>query len=274
MFSQSWIYDLTLYLYAISLLFYFSDLVNNQKSANRIGFWFLTAVWSLQTISFVLRTIEIQYLPILTLFESMFFYSWLIVTMSLVLHYFYKVDLVVFITNLVGFGILALNFFSDPNVVVTVGKHTFISELLFIHISLSILSYVAFLLSAIFSLIYLLAHKTLKTKKWNNLFHKLPSLEQLDQLSFRLVIVGVPLLLLGIVLGGVWMYLNLETTFWFDPKVIASLLVLTAYSVYLVQRNSFRWGGNTSANWNLGAFGTVVINFVLSNTISKFHQWM
>jgi HemX protein len=274
MFSQSWIYDAIVYLYAVSLLFYFSDFVNNKRSANRVGFWFLTAVWSLQTIYFIIRTVEIQYLPIFTLFESMFFYSWLIVTVSFIINYFYKVDLVVFITNLVGFAVLTLNFFTDPNVVVTTGEHSFISELLFIHISLSILSYVAFLLAAILSIVYLVAHKMLKAKKWNSFFRRLPSLEQMDRMIYHLVIIGVPLLLSGLVLGGIWAYLNIDSIFWFDPKVIASLLVLAAYSVFLFQRSSSRWGGNQSAKWNVGAFATVLLNFIVSNTLSKFHQWM
>lgn len=274
MFTQSWIYDLIVYLYALSLLFYFSDLVNNRKSANRIGFWFLTAVWSLQTIYFIIRISEIPDQPVFTLFESLFFYSWLIVTMSFILHYFYKVDLVMFVTNLVGFAVLTLNFFSDPNVKVTTGGHQFISELLFIHISLALTSYAAFLLSAILSVIYLLSHRMLKTKKWNPIFRRLPSLEQMDRLIFRLVVVGVPLLLSGMVLGGIWAHLNIATSFWYDPKVIASVIVLVAYTIYLVQRSSFRWNGQQAAKWNVGSFITVVLNFTVSNALSKFHQWM
>jgi HemX protein len=139
---------------------------------------------------------------------------------------------------------------------------------------LSLTSYVAFLLSAILSVFYLVAHKMLKAKKWNSIFHRLPSLEQMDRLIYRLVIVGLPLLLTGMVLGAVWAYLNIHANFWLDPKVIASMIVLVAYSIYLFNRSSSRWGGNESAKWNVGAFVMVLINFLISNTLSKFHQWM
>lgn len=274
MVTQSWMYDVIIYLYALSLLFFFSDLVNNQKSANRIGFWFLTAVWVTQTVFFVLRMFEIQYLPIFTLFESMFLYSWILVTLSLVISYFSKIDLLVFFTNIVGFAVLALNFFTNKNVLPISDRHEFTSELLFIHISLSFLSYAAFSIATVLSLMYFLQNRMLKAKRWNPFLRRLPSLEQLDRIVYRLVIVGIPLLVSGMVLGVIWAYLNVVANFWLDPKVVTSVLVLLVYSVYLWQRTSFRWSGEKLAKWNVIAFITIVINFVISNTLSSFHQWM
>jgi HemX protein len=273
MFTKSWIYDAIVYLYAISLLFYFSDLVNNRKNANRTGFWLLISVWVLQTVYFVIRTVNLQYLPIVTLFDSLFFYAWLLVTVSVIIHYFLKVDFIVFVVGLIGFGVMTLNFFTDPNVVPT-GQHSVLSELLFIHISLSILSYVVFLLAAILSAVYLLGHHMLKRKKFNSFFRGIPSLEQLDRIIFGLVIAGVPLLLLGMILGGIWAHLKMDAIFWSDPKVIGTMLVLMAYSIDLFQRASSHWGGKQSAKWNLAAFATVLVNFILSNTLSNFHHWM
>ncbi len=73
-----------------------------------------------------------------------------------------------------------------------------------IHIAVNILGEVAFALAFAVAVAYVLQERQLKKKKLTGLFQRLPPLETLDTLGFRLVSVGFPLLSLGVVSGALW----------------------------------------------------------------------
>ncbi|UFJ39077.1 cytochrome c biogenesis protein [Brevibacillus humidisoli] len=267
-----WIYDLTIFLYAASVLFYFNDFLLRNRKANLIAFGLLAVVWLLQTAFFVSQMAAKEYFPVLTLFETLFFYSWVLATVSLVINYFFRIDLLVFFVNVIGFVVLVLSMFF-PETTPLAQMKVIVSELLFIHITIAILSYAAFSLSLILSVMFLLQHNMLKQKKWSPLLRRLPSLGKMELFSHRMNMVGVPMLFLAMILGAIWAYLVHGNSFWLDPKVWMSLLVLLAYSILLYKRSAEKWQGRKLAVWNLAAFSILLLN-VLSTDFSKFHQWL
>ncbi len=267
-----WIYDVTIFLYAASVLFYFNDFLQSNRKANRLAFWLLAVVWALQTIFFVSEMAAKPYFPVLTLFETLFFYSWVLVNLSLVINYFFRIDLLVFFTNVIGFFVLSLSMFAQETPLIN-HNETIISELLFIHITLAILSYGAFSLSMIFSAMYLLQHHMLKRKKWSPLLRRLPSLDRLELFLHRLNMIGFPLLLLALILGSIWAYLVLHGSFWLDPKVWMSVIVLVGYAFVLYKRIADVWQGSKLAIANVGAFSLILLNFAVTDT-SSFHRWL
>lgn len=267
-----WIYDLTIFLYAASVLFYFHDFLQSNRRVNRLAFGLLAVVWALQTVFFVSQMAAKAYFPVLTLFETLFFYSWILVTLSLVINYFFRVDLLVFFTNVIGFAVLTLSMFL-PEKPLAPHSEPLTSELLFIHITLAISSYAAFSLSMVNSAMYLLLHNMLKQKRWSPLLRRLPSLEKLELYAYRLNMIGVPILLLAVILGTIWAQLVLAGHFWVDAKVWTSLFVLIAYSIVLYKRFTDQWLGRKFAVWNLVAFAILLFNFAMTDT-SSFHRWL
>ncbi|MGD8188776.1 cytochrome C assembly family protein [Brevibacillus ginsengisoli] len=268
-----WIYDLTIFLYAASVLFYFHDFLHRNQRANRIAFGLLAGVWVTQTVFFISQMSAKAYFPVLTLFETLFFYSWILVTLSLLINYFFRIDLLVFFTNLIGFSVMALSMFiSSPAGPTIAHPEAALSELLFIHITMAIISYAAFSLSMICSGLFLLLHKMLKQKRWSPLIRRLPSLDQLERFTHQLNMLGVPLLLLSIILGTIWAHLVLHGQYWLDSKVWLSVIVLIFYSFWLYKWMMNDWQGRKLATWNMIAFVVLLINFLLSD-ISKFHYW-
>lgn len=77
------------------------------------------------------------------------------------------------------------------------------SMLLPVHVGVNILGIVAFALAFAVALAYLIQERLLRRKQLGGLFHRLPPLDVLDSLAFRLVTVGFPLLTVGIVTGAV-----------------------------------------------------------------------
>jgi HemX protein len=271
MVAKSWMYDAIIYVYALSLLFYFSDFVGRNQRAKRMGTGLLSFVWLLQTAFFIESLIEFRYGAIFSTFGSLFFLSWLMVSLSLLMNYLLRVDFLVFFVNIVGFAVVALNFFSDPSVSSFIANWEISDELLFIHISLAIFSYVAFLTAAIFSWMYLFLHGQLKRKKWTEAMKRLPSLERIETYTYQAVIVGTPLLILSLTLGVVWITLMGDISLMFDPKVLNSLLIIAVYTFYLIQRISLKASGNKLAVWNLAAFAFVIFNYMFTNFLSRFH---
>jgi HemX protein len=273
MVTKSWLYDAIIYIYALSLLFYFSDFVGSNRSAKRMGAGLLSFVWVLQTFYLIYSLIEHNRAAAYSMFETLFMLSWLLVTVSLIVNRFFRIELFVFLVNVIGFSVLALNFFSNPKVSPTLASWKISDELLFIHISLSIGSYTAFAIAAVFSGMYWFLHRQLKEKKWSKLMQRLPSLEKTDHYAYVSVIIGAPLLLLGLSLGVVWIALEGDIRLMFDPKVINSWFVMLAYGFYLFQRLVMKTPGDRLALWNIAAFFIMALNVVFANFYSSFHQW-
>ncbi|MDQ0878042.1 HemX protein [Paenibacillus sp. V4I3] len=274
MVTRSWLFDAMIYMYALSLLFYFSDFANANRSAKRMGTGLLLFVWVLQTAYLGINLYGHLTEWAFARSDVLFMFSWLIVTISLLINRFIRIELFVFFVNVLGFAILALNVFGNPNVTPIKPDWDINDELLFIHITLAIGSYVAFSIAAIFSGMYVFLHKMLKAKKFSQTVMRLPSLEKIEHYTYLSVIIGAPLLLMALSLGVVWVVLEGDRNLLYDPKVINSFFVLAAYAFYLFQQHSMRISGNKLAAWNLAAFLIVVLNFVVSNLVSGFHGWI
>lgn len=78
------------------------------------------------------------------------------------------------------------------------------SVLLPVHIALNVLGLVAFAIAFGAAVAYIIQERQLRTKKLGGVFQRLPALDVLDSLAFRSIVIGFPLLTLGIVTGTVW----------------------------------------------------------------------
>jgi HemX protein len=267
------IYELIVILYALSVLLYFIDFVQNNRKANSIAFWLLSIVWVLQTAFLILRMFETGRFPILTVSEGLYFYAWVLITLSLVINRLFRVDFMVFFTNVIGFLIMAIHTFAPLETYTAVQSERLVSELLIIHITMAILSYGAFSVSFVFSALYLVQYNLLKKKKWGKRLLRIEDLTKLDYMSYVLILIGVPLLLLSLILGIIWAYIKYVDFHWYDTKVLGSFLMFVAYSAYLYARLRRGIQGKAIAMWNIGLFLVLLINFFLFGSLSNFHFW-
>lgn len=267
------LHELMVVLYALVILLYFIDFLHNNRRANKFAFWLLSFVWLLQTIFLILFIIRTGRIPFLTIFEGLYFYAWLLITLSLVINRWLRVDFLVFFINVIGFFIMVVHIFAPFQPETQIMNSQLVSELLFIHIIFAIFSYVAFSLSFVISLLFIIQFDLLKRKRWGKRLWRLPDLSKLDRLSYRLNVVGVPMLFLSLVLGIEWAFLKLPDLHWLDAKVLGSFLVLGVYSLYLFLRNRMGMKNKTLALFNIGSFLIVLINFFFFGKMSTFHFW-
>ncbi|APT50421.1 cytochrome C assembly protein [Bacillus safensis] len=263
--------EATILIYALSVLFYFIDFLQHNRKAGKMAFWLLSIVWLLQTVYMFYIMMETDRFPVLNVAEGLYFYTWVLVTLSLVLTNVLRVEFIVFFTNVIGFSMMAIHTFtpSDLHSAELTGKLT--SELLVIHITMAILSYGAFSLSFAFSLLYLFQYRLLKKKKWGKWLLRIEDLSKLDHMAYVLNIIGVPMLLLSLILGIIWAYISYDTLYWTDAKVLGSFIMLFLYGFYLYIRLVRNMQGKIVALWNVASFLVLMINYFLLGSLSTFH---
>ena len=267
------LHEATVLLYAISMLLYFIDFLNKNQKANRVAFWLLSIVWVLQTIFLFLYVLKTGRFPVLTIFEGLYFYAWVLISLSLIINRLLRVDFTVFFTNVLGFMVMAIHTFAPVQIESQVLAQRLVSELLLIHITFAILSYGAFTLSFVFSVLYLIQYDLLKRKKWGKRLLRLGDLTKLEHMSYVLAVIGVPLLVVSLILGIQWAYIKVPGVSWLDMKIIGSFILLIAYSVFLYLKIRKQMYGRTLAFLNIGSFMIVLINFFLFGSLSTFHFW-
>jgi len=273
MVMQNWLYDAILYIYALSLLFYFSDFMDANRRAKRIGAGLLIFVWSLQTVFLISRIVnhyEMTAVSAISNFEYWLGFSWLLVTISLVISRFFKIEFIVFLVNVVGFAVLALNLYSNPGDETGFTLSATTEELLFVHISLVLCAYAALTVGTIFAGMYMFLHNQLKGKRWSKAVKRFPSLDTIERFSDRAIIIGVPLLAMSLSVAITMLLVEGKAMLLLDWKVLTSFAALIMYIVYVIQRALLNRPGMQLARLHIASFIVLILNF-LSNYFSTFH---
>ncbi|KGR78670.1 cytochrome c biogenesis protein CcsA [Ureibacillus manganicus] len=270
--TMSRIYEIMVLLYAISIVLYFIDYFYRKVQIRRVAFWLVSIVWVMQTVFFLLYIIEMKRFPVLTLIEGVYFYAWLLITISIILHCIVRVDLPVFFINILGFIFVTIHLFA-PDYVQHPLRETLVSEMLIIHISFAILSYASFTLAFVFSVLYLILYKLLKGKKYTKLWSRLPSLQQLSKWVNGSILIGNPIFLISIILGLEWAFLTLEGLSIIDAKIIGSFIIFVIYFTILILHQKGKLSGINYSWAQIYTFLLVVVNFFLGSKLSSFHLW-
>lgn len=260
-----------LVLYALSLLFYFSDFVSVSRKSKRMGTGLLVFVWVLQTGWLVSRLMRLDEPGELTRFEMLFFFVWLLVTISLAASRLVRIEPFVFAVNVIGFAVLAA-VAAEGRSAAPLEPWETAQHLLIIHISLALAAYALFIVGAVFSCMYLLLHRQLKNRNWNNVVRRMPGLETIDHYAFRAVLAGTPLLILSIAAAAVSILVEGKTAWFADWKVAAAVIAAAGYILYIARRTGRMHPGQLTARWNLYAFALLLANSLIS-TASSFHSW-
>lgn len=267
--------------YALGLLCYISDFINKDRKLRQLGAGLIICVWLLCTILLALRLNEHLQLYSVTIFDSFIRYAWLFMTIASAFHlYFRKMNLLIWLVHFLSFCLLLFASFSDPYRAHEITEWSLEERWLIVHISLAMVSYAAFLVSGVFSSLYLLAYRRLKKKEWTKFWLRfskwLPGLGTCETYAYRLVIVGTCTLFLSLTIGiaSIMMMGNGNINYLFDIKVIHSLVVLLVYFLYLIQRRYIRVSKSKLAFWNICGLVFVIMNFALSNYASNFHHWI
>lgn len=260
------------FLYGISFILYSLDffIEKKQLSLSKRIVLFLTIL--IHFLYILLRTIEFNHPPITTIFEIFTLLAFAIVVS------YYLIELLTEIRN-TGMFILFLPFIfqvaSSLNIKDLLEvKEILRSPYLGIHVFTALTGYAGITFSAIYGWLYLNQYKNLKTQRYGLIFDRLPNLEILEYLSLTSAVVGFIMLTIAILIGIIWLPQAFTEPSYFDPKLIATIIVWLFYALGLVGRWFFKWTGRKIVYLSLIGFTITIFSIsILNLLLTGFHRF-
>lgn len=139
------------------------------------------------------------------------------------------------------------------------------STWLVVHVSAAILSGGVFLLANTLAATYLWLDRMESKGERNNFARRLPSLETLDQLTYRLVAFVFPLWTFAIIAGAIWAEAAWGRYWGWDPKETWAFITWILYAGYLHARVTAGWKGRKAAWLCLIAGSSFLFNYIYVN---------
>ncbi len=226
--------------------------------------------WGLVTASMIARAVISHRLgwghaPFTNLYESMVFFAWAIVLIYLVIEWRYK-------NRTIGAFVMPFAFIALAYTTIGPGIRTQIEPLipalqsnwLVAHVITCFLGYAAFAVSCGVSLMYLL--KAWASERGRDIGF-LPDLRVLDEINYKSVVVGFPLLTLGIITGAAWANYAWGSYWSWDPKETWSLITWLIYAAFLHARFARGWRGKKTAVLSIIGFAAVLFTYLGVNLL-------
>ena len=137
--------------------------------------------------------------------------------------------------------------------------------LLTIHVVVAIIAYGSFAVAAVAAGCYLVARRL--RISW------LPAEEDLDDMAYKAVILGFPMMALVLILGALWADIAWGRYWGWDPKETASLLTWLLYGAYLHARVVRGWQGQPSALLLLLGFAATIFTYFGNYFFGGLHSY-
>lgn len=222
-----------------------------------------------------LRWLESGHFPLSNLYESLMFLSWSLTLFHLLLEQMSSIRLFWLgaITSPIALFTDAFANFSLPSEM----QHSSAlvpalqSNWLMMHVTVMILSYAALIFGSLLSIAFLILTLKISSEQYETSLKmektegsavpvspaKLRWAQNLDNLSYRMLGIGFPLLTIGILSGAVWANEAWGSYWSWDPKETWALLTWLVFAIYLHSRITKNWQGKKPAA--IASFGFFVV---------------
>lgn len=260
-------FQITLGCYLLGTVLFLLYLVSKKERLSKISLGVTGFGFVFHSSAIIVRTLEVGHIPLTNLQESMSFFSWALILAFLLVDFRYRIHVLgSFVLPLAFVSVTSAAFFPhearslDP---------IFESPWFKIHTTLALLGTVSFAIAFLVGIMYLIQEKLLKSKRFNLVYYKLPSLDILDDLNQKAIFFGFPLLTLGILSGGLWANFAYGTYWSWDPKQIFALLTWLFYLAVLHGRLTVGWRAKKAAYLAIIGFVGVVFTYFGVNLFLK-----
>ena len=237
--------------------------------ADRVARLTLYVALAFLTLSIVSRAIAVGRPPVGNLWEYTVALSWGIVLFTAIFEASFRERLIpaVMLPGAVAMMAVALLFF--PSEIKPLVPALQSNRILGLHVTTMMLAYSALSVSFGASILYLVQADVSGRRH-----SRLPDAESLGEVAYWSVLVGFPLLTLGIALGAYWAN-NAWGRYWgWDPKETSALLTWFVYAGYLHARGLRGWEGKRAAYLLLAGYTAVLFTYFAVNfLISGLHSY-
>ena len=290
---QNYLDNLTFLALFIAMLSYWTSIsFTSLKIGAKIGFFSICiANFSIFT-NLGSRWLENGYFPLSNLYESLLFFIWGITTITVLVERNISISLIGAVTSPLSLFVVAFATLSLPEGMQKAAPlvPALKSNWLMMHVSIMMLSYSTLITGSLLSILFLVltlgknvslqgnsigvtgsTSNSVSTRNMSMAVLEVPMqekgndkvsdslglLETLDNLSYRIIGLGFPLLTVGIVAGAVWANEAWGAYWSWDPKETWALICWLVYAAYLHTRFSGGWQGRRPAF--VASAGLVVI---------------
>ena len=145
--------------------------------------------------------------------------------------------------------------------------------LLPLHITIALLGMAAYAVAAGVAVMYLVMERHMKGKRFGLLFSRLPSLEFLDTLNRRLVVMGFIALSVTLITGAFFSSAAPGFVWNWESKQIATLVAWGVFAGLVGARFFAGWQGRRVALLTMTGFGLLLVSFLSSYDFSHAGGW-
>lgn len=255
----------TLGIYFVATVAYLAYLIKPRETLGQASRWLITAGFLLHCAFTLDRYLEAGRTPITNLHESLSFFSLSIVGVFIIIERKYKVFILgSFVTPVALILMLVSTIFPTA---ITPLNPALKSKWLAVHTTVAFFGYATFAVAFGAAIMYLIQEHFLKSKKLGAMYQKLPSLDKLDDINYRCLTFGFPLLTLAIISGAIWAETAWGTYWSWDPKETWSLITWFVYAALLHGRLTTGWRGKKAAILAIIGFFVLLFTFIGVNLL-------
>lgn len=252
-------FELALTFYFVSVILGVVELLSSSRGISRAMLFAAGLGFFAHTLSIVIRYKFAGHVPVSSAHEAASFFAWCVVLLFFVLEYRYKVGLFgSFIMPVVFALMLASSMF--PRAVQPLSP-VLQSKWLLVHTFLAFMANASFALAFAIGIMYLVQEHYVKSKHLGELFQRLPSLQTLDRINYRLITMGFPLFTFAIITGALWADSAWGSYWRWDPREVWSLITWFIYAIILHSRLVSGWRGRRAAVLSILGFMTILVAF-------------
>src|SRR4030042_6009066 len=276
--SSQTFFNISMGIYLVCFLNYLIFATSRNKIFGILSTSLLTIGLVIHSIGLVQRWLETHqtgygYVPLSNMYESLIFFSWTIVLIYLILEFKYQQKIIgIFITPFAFLAIALTSIIPGIDAKITPLMPALQSNWLTIHVTTCFFGYAAFAVSFGVSILYLFRDREGSSKdggsKW------LPSTQILHEINYKSIVIGFPMLSLGIITGAAWANYAWGSYWSWDPKETWSLITWFVYAAFLHARLTKDWRGRKAAILSIVGFIFVLITyFGVNYVISGLHSY-
>ncbi|NJD90504.1 MAG: c-type cytochrome biogenesis protein CcsB [Geobacter sp.] len=266
------LFYLTFAVYMAATLSYMVYLAKPSEQLGKTSRWLISGGLLIHILFTLARYIEAGHTPITNLHESLSFFSMAVVGVFLFFERRFKIAVLGSFVVPVALILMAVSALF-PTAVVPLNP-ALKSKWLVIHTVVAFFGYASFAVAFGAAIIYLMQEHYLKKKKLGGMFQKLPSLNTLDDINYRCLTFGFPLLTVAIISGAIWAETAWGTYWSWDPKETWSLITWFIYAALLHGRLTTGWRGRRAAILSIIGFFVMLFTFLGVNLLmSGLHSY-
>ena len=264
-------------LYAASACAYFAHFARRNPATGRLATGFLGTAVLAHTFLIGMQTMQAGYAPLVGTTAAVSAFVWLLALAYLYLELTTEERAMgMFVTALLA--ALAILPALDPEA----GQRPPLlrSPLFTIHVLSMLLAYASFALACVIGVTYVLLFKEIKAKHLGFFYARLPSLQVLDSMNQRAIVIGWVFLTIGLVVGAIWanqtasLDPRVQAMQLQDPKIFLAVVCWAVYSFEAFAARRIGWGGRRTAYLSAIGFAIVLLNFVpISYFLTRSHNF-